>query len=144
MTQTFIEIALSVAKNSKSKTLKVGAVLVRDKRILSFGYNGLPAGYQPDVLEDENGITLPDVIHAELNCILNAAKEGIKIEGATLFVTHSPCRHCAAFIKQAGIKEVVYIESYRDNEGVKNLREYGVWTHSAKEYINLKNTEFVI
>lgn len=122
----FIKIAQLVAQQSKSKRLQVGAVLVRDKRILAFGYNGLPSGYTPDVLEDDLGNTLPDVIHAELNCILNAAKEGIKLEGSTLYVTHSPCRHCAALIKQAGVQDVIYLNEYRDQEGINKLKEYKI------------------
>lgn len=121
---TFMSIANTVALRSKGNRLKVGAVLVRDNRILSFGYNGLPSGYEPDILEDENGITKPDVIHAELNCILNAAKEGIKLQDSILYVTHSPCRHCAALIKQAGISVVIYQSIYRDTSGLDKLTEY--------------------
>ena len=121
---TFMSIANTIAMRSKGNRLKVGAVLVRDKRILSIGYNGLPSGYTPDVLEDENNTTKPDVIHAELNCILNAAKEGIQLQGSTLYVTHSPCRHCAALIKQAGITVVIYQSIYRDTSGLDKLTEY--------------------
>lgn len=123
---TFIEIAQLVAKRSKSRRLQVGAVLVRDNRILAFGYNGLPSGYTPDVLEDASGNTLPDVVHAELNCILNAAKEGIALAGSTLYVTHSPCRQCAALIKQAGIQCVIYLNEYRDTSGINKLRDYNI------------------
>lgn len=126
MDKLFMDIAQLVAQKSKSKRLQVGAVLVRNKRILAFGYNGLASGYTPDVLEDDLGNTLPDVIHAELNCILNAAKEGIKLEGSTLYVTHSPCRHCAALIKQAGIQEVIYLDEYRDREGIDKLIKYKI------------------
>lgn len=121
---TFMSIANTVALRSKGNRLKVGAVLVRDNRILSFGYNGLPSGYEPDILEDDNGVTKPDVIHAELNCILNAAKEGIKLQDSILYVTHSPCRHCAALIKQAGIICVIYQSIYRDTSGLDKLTEY--------------------
>ena len=123
---TFMSIANTVALRSKGNRLKVGAVLVRDNRILSFGYNGLPSGYEPDILEDDNGVTKPDVIHAELNCILNAAKEGISLKDSILYVTHSPCRHCAALIKQSGITKVVYQHSYRDTSGLDKLKEYNI------------------
>jgi len=123
---TFMSIANTVALRSKGNRLKVGAVLVRDNRILSFGYNGLPSGYEPDILEDNNGVTKPDVIHAELNCILNAAKEGISLKDSILYVTHSPCRHCAALIKQSGIIKVIYQHPYRDTSGLDKLKEYNI------------------
>jgi len=123
---TFMSIANTVALRSKGNRLKVGAVLVRDNRILSFGYNGLPSGYEPDILEDDKGVTKPDVIHAELNCILNAAKEGISLKDSILYVTHSPCRHCAALIKQSGITKVVFGNYYRDTQGLDKLTEYKI------------------
>lgn len=107
-----MDIALRTALMSKSERLKVGAVLVLDKRILSVGFNGLPSGMEPDILE-ENNVTKPEVIHAELNCILNCAKQGISILGATLYITHSPCQSCASLIVQSGIKQIIYKDDYR-------------------------------
>lgn len=120
------DIAQSVSKLSKGKRLKVGAVLLSSDRIVATGYNGLPRGFQPDVLESEDNVTLPNVIHAELNCILNAAYNGVPTKGTTLVITHSPCSHCAALIAQAGIEQVYYKETYRDDSGIQELYKYGV------------------
>jgi dCMP deaminase len=109
----YMNVAKISADLSKSKRLKVGAVIVKNNAIISTGYNGLPSGYEPDVLEDDNDVTKPEVIHAELNALLHCSKQGISCQDATLYVTHSPCRHCAALIAQAGIKEVYYLEEYR-------------------------------
>ena len=111
---TFLKVAEVIAERSKSTRLKVGAVLVKDKRIISTGYNGLVSGVVPDVLEDENGVTKKEVIHAELNCIISCARNGVSCEGATLYLTHSPCEACAALIAQSGIKKVIFKEYYRD------------------------------
>ncbi len=109
----FIKFAILTASMSKSKRLKVGAVIVKNNVILSTGYNGLPSGYEPDILEDENGITKNEVIHAELNAILHCAKFGRSCIDATLYVTHSPCKSCAALIIQSGIKQIYYLHDYR-------------------------------
>jgi dCMP deaminase len=109
----FFELAYVTAKMSKSNRLKVGAVLVKDNRVIACGYNGLPKGYEPDVLEDENNVTKPQVIHAEVNAVLSCAEHGISCKGATLYVTHSPCESCAALIIQAGITQIYYMEEYR-------------------------------
>jgi len=123
---TFLKVAEVIAERSKSTRLKVGAVLVKDKRIISTGYNGLVSGVEPDVLEDENGVTKKEVIHAELNCIISCARNGISCEGATLYLTHSPCEACAALIAQSGIKKVIFKEYYRDLSGIDKLKFYGV------------------
>lgn len=123
---TFLEVAEVIAKRSKSTRLKVGAVLVKDKRIISTGYNGLVSGVEPDVLEDENGVTKKEVIHAELNCIISCARNGVSCEGSTLYLTHSPCQSCAALIAQSGIKKVIFKNDYRDSIGINKLGEYGV------------------
>jgi dCMP deaminase len=123
---TFLKVAEVIAERSKSTRLKVGAVLVKDKRIISTGYNGLVSGVEPDVLEDENGVTKKEVIHAELNCIISCARNGISCEGATLYLTHSPCESCAALIAQSGIKKVIFKEYYRDLSGIEKLKSYGV------------------
>ena len=123
---TFLEVAEVIAKRSKSTRLKVGAVLVKDNRIIATGYNGLVSGVQPDVLEDENGVTKKEVIHAELNCIISCARNGVSCEGSTLYLTHSPCESCAALIAQSGIKKVIFKEYYRDLSGIEKLKSYGV------------------
>ena len=124
--QTFLDMAEVISKRSKSKRLKVGAVLVKDNRIIATGYNGLVSGVEPDILEDENGVTKPDVIHAELNCIISCAKNGVSTDGSILYLTHSPCESCAALIAQSGIKEVIYKNEYRKKEGIDNLKAYKI------------------
>lgn len=110
----FMNIAYEASTLSKSKRLQVGAVIVnKDMRIIATGYNGLPSGYEPDVLEDDNGNTKPEVIHAEVNAILSCAKYGISCKDCMLFVTHSPCESCASLIIQSGITHVYYAEDYR-------------------------------
>lgn len=123
---TFLEVAEVIAKRSKSTRLKVGAVLVKDNRIIATGYNGLVSGVKPDVLEDENGVTKKEVIHAELNCIISCARNGVSCEGSTLYLTHSPCESCAALIAQSGVKKVIFKEYYRDLSGVEKLKSYGI------------------
>lgn len=107
-----MDVAYRTSLMSKGQRLKVGAVLVKDNRIIACGYNGLPTGFEPDTLEI-NGVTRPEVIHAEQNAILDCARRGVSCEGGVLYVTHLPCLHCSANIAQAGIKEVYYREDYR-------------------------------
>lgn len=109
----FMDLALITASMSKSQRLKVGAVIVKNNTIISSGYNGLPSKYEPDILEDDNGNTKDEVIHAELNAILHCAKNGTSCNDATLYVTHSPCKSCAALIIQSGIKQIYYLNEYR-------------------------------
>lgn len=122
----FLDVASVVAQKSKSTRLKVGAVLVRDNRILSTGYNGLVSGTIPDVLEDEDGVTKKEVIHAELNCIISCARNGVSCDNSILYLTHSPCQACAALVAQAGIKKVIYMDDYREVDGVLALRGRGI------------------
>lgn len=123
----FIDIAIRVAQESKSTRLQVGAVLVRDNRIIGTGFNGLVAGYEPDVLFDETtGRDSVDVVHAEMNAILYCARYGISTEGCTLYVTHIPCRSCSSSIATAKITEVKYLNDYRDKTGVEKLQQYGI------------------
>jgi dCMP deaminase len=103
----------------------VGALLVKDKMIISDGYNGTPSGFE-NVCEDENNKTKPYVLHAEANAITKVAKSNNSSEGATLYVTSSPCLECSKLIIQAGIKRVVFSESYRINDGVDLLERAGV------------------
>ncbi len=112
------------ARNSYCKRRQVGALIVKDRMIISDGYNGTPSGFE-NVCE-ENGVTKPYVLHAEANAITKVAKSGNSSEGATLYVTASPCMECSKLIIQAGIKRVVYRDEYRLTDGVDLLRKAGV------------------
>jgi dCMP deaminase len=113
---TYIEIAETISKHSKAERKKVGAVLVKNNRIISIGYNGMPSGF--DNTCEENNITKKEVIHAESNCITKCARSTETSEGATLYVTLSPCMECSKLIIQSGIKEVIYKDEYRDKDGL--------------------------
>lgn len=113
------------AENSYCKRRKVGALLVKDKMIISDGYNGTPSGFE-NVCEDENNVTKPYVLHAEANAITKVARSNNSSEGATLYVTSSPCIECAKLIIQAGIKRVVYANAYRLSDGVDLLNRAGI------------------
>lgn len=121
----YLEMAAVWAKNSYCTRRQVGAILVKDRMIISDGYNGTPAGFE-NVCEDENGVTKPYVLHAEANAITKVAKSGNSSEGATLFVTASPCLECAKLIIQSGIKRVVYRDEYRITDGIDLLRRAGI------------------
>jgi dCMP deaminase len=122
----FIDIALRVAEESKSINLKVGCVLVRENRVVGTGINGLPSGFEPDVLEGEDGKDTIDVVHAEMNALLDCAKRGVSTDGCTIYLTHNSCRNCASSIKQAGIVEVKFLNYYRDQTGIERLKDYGI------------------
>lgn len=128
--ETFIEIAKLMAKNSYAERLKVGAVLAKEDRIMATGYNGTPRGYNNEceyidaITGDKK--TKAIVVHAEQNLLMFCAKHGIKTENCTLYITHSPCIDCAKLIASAGIKEVIYDEDYRCNEGIELLKELEV------------------
>lgn len=122
----FLSMASIWATNSYCNRLQVGALIVKDKMIISDGYNGTPSGFD-NVCEDCEGKTHPFVLHAEANAITKLAKHGgMGSEGATLYCTHSPCMECAKLIIQAGIRRVVYGELYRDEAGLKLLRNAGI------------------
>ena len=121
----YLEMASVWAKNSYCKRRQVGALLVKDKMIISDGYNGTPSGFE-NVCEDENGVTKPYVLHAEANAISKVAKSGNSSAGATLYVTASPCMECSKLIIQAGIKRVVYKDEYRLTDGIDLLRRAGI------------------
>ena len=123
--QSYIAMAGVWAQNSYCKRRQVGALLVKDRMIISDGYNGTPAGFE-NVCEDENGVTKPYVLHAEANAITKVAKSSNSSEGATLYITDSPCMECAKLIIQAGIKRVVYAREYRIIDGVDLLRRAGI------------------
>ena len=120
----YLEMAEIWAKNSYCKRRQVGALLVKDKMIISDGYNGTPSGFEN--ICEENGVTKPYVLHAEANAISKVAKSGNSSEGATLYVTASPCIECAKLIIQSGIKRVVYKDEYRLTDGVDLLTRAGI------------------
>ena len=117
----YLKMAAIWAQNSYCKRRQVGALLVKEKMIISDGYNGTPSGFE-NVCEDENDRTKPYVLHAEANAITKVAKSGNSSYGATLYVTSSPCLECAKLIIQAGIKRVVFSESYRLDDGINLLK----------------------
>jgi dCMP deaminase len=117
----YLDLAQRIAKESYCERLQVGAVIVKDGNIISFGYNGTPSG-RPNKCE-ENNVTFPYVLHAESNAITKACKSPISTEGATMYLTHSCCLECAKLIIQSGIKKVYYLKDYRDNSGIKLLRD---------------------
>ena len=113
------------AENSYCNRRKVGALIVKDKMIISDGYNGTPSGFE-NVCEDEDGHTKPYVLHAEANAITKVAKSNNSSNGATLYVTAAPCMECAKLIIQSGIRRVVYLESYRLSDGIELLERAGI------------------
>lgn len=117
----YMRMAFIWSENSYCKRRQVGAILVKNKMIISDGYNGTPSGFE-NVCEDENNVTKPYVLHAEANAITKVARSNNSSEGATLYVTSSPCIECAKLIIQAGIKKVVYADSYRLSDGVELLK----------------------
>ena len=118
-------MAMIWAENSYCQRRKVGAILVKDKMIISDGYNGTPAGFE-NVCEDENGVTKPYVLHAEANALTKVARSNNSSDNATLYVTASPCVECAKLIIQSGIKRVVYNELYRITTGIDLLKRANV------------------
>ncbi len=123
--RSYLEMAAVWAKNSYCTRRQVGAILVKDRMIISDGYNGTPSGFE-NICEDENGVTKPYVLHAEANAITKVARSGNSSEGATLYITDSPCMECAKLIIQAGIARVVYRNEYRILDGVELLRRAGI------------------
>lgn len=116
----YLEMAKIWAKNSYCERRQVGALIVKEKMIISDGYNGTPSGFE-NICEDESGKTKPYVLHAEANAITKVAKSNNSSEGATLYITTSPCIECAKLIIQAGIKRVVYFDNYHTEDGIKLL-----------------------
>ncbi|HJZ41440.1 MAG TPA: dCMP deaminase family protein [Bacteroidales bacterium] len=121
----YLEMARIWAQNSYCKRRQVGALIVKEKMIISDGYNGTPAGFE-NICEDENNKTKPYVLHAEANAITKVAKSNNSSEGATLYITTSPCMECAKLIIQAGIRRVVFCDSYHSKEGVELLQKAGI------------------
>lgn len=121
----YLRMAKIWAENSYCKRRQVGALIVKDKMIISDGYNGTPAGFE-NICEDESGITKPYVLHAEANAITKVAQSNNSSEGATLYVTTSPCVECSKLIIQAGITRVVFNELYRICDGIDLLSRAGI------------------
>lgn len=121
----YIRMAVIWADNSYCVRRKVGALIVKDKMIISDGYNGTPSGFE-NVCEDDNNITKPYVLHAEANAITKIARSNNSSDGATMYVTAAPCIECAKLIIQAGIKRVVYSDKYRLEDGINLLKRAGI------------------
>ncbi len=124
------------AENSYCNRRKVGALIVKDRMIISDGYNGTPSGFE-NVCEDEEGNTKPYVLHAEANAITKVAKSHNSSEGSTLYITDSPCIECAKLIIQAGIRRVVYSRKYRITDGLDLLKRAGI----ELEYLPIESTK---
>lgn len=123
----YLRMAKIWSENSYCQRRKVGALVVKDKMIISDGYNGTPSGFE-NICEDENNLTKTYVLHAEANAITKIAHSSNSSEGATMYVTASPCIECAKLIIQSGIKRVVYSEKYRLVDGLELLKKAGVET----------------
>ena len=121
----YLRMARSWAENSYCVRRQVGALIVKDKMIISDGYNGTPSGFE-NICEDDMGKTKPYVLHAEANAITKVARSNNSSEGSTLYVTTSPCMECSKLIIQAGIKRVVFSELYRIHDGIDLLEKAGV------------------
>jgi dCMP deaminase len=123
--KAYLRIAKEWSLLSYCQRKKVGAIIVRDRMIISDGYNGTPSGFD-NCCEDDEGLTRWDVLHAEANAILKVARSTQSCEGATLYITLSPCKECSKLIHQSGIKRVVYHAGYRDDSGIQFLIKAGV------------------
>ena len=132
----YLRMARIWAENSYCRRRKVGALVVKDKMIISDGYNGTPSGFE-NVCEDSDNVTKPYVLHAEANAITKLARSSNNSEGSTLYITASPCIECAKLIIQAGIKRVVYAEKYRLEDGLTLLRKAGI----EVKYLNPDDNE---
>ena len=132
----YLRMARIWAENSYCKRRQVGALVVKDKMIISDGYNGTPSGFE-NVCEDDGNVTKPYVLHAEANAITKLARSNNNSEGSTIYITASPCIECAKLIIQAGIKRVVYGEKYRLTDGIELLERAGI----EVIYLGLENIE---
>ena len=123
--QRYLRMARIWAENSYCKRRQVGALVVKDKMIISDGYNGTPSGFE-NICEDDEGVTKTYVLHAEANAITKLARSSNNSDGATIYITASPCIECAKLIIQAGIRRVVYGEKYRLTDGIELLERAGI------------------
>ena len=131
--RAYMQTAQTFAELSHARRLKVGAIVVKEDRIISIGYNGMPAGWDNNCEEEtryeDGGVLLKtksEVLHAETNAIAKLAKSNDSGNGATMFITHSPCIECAKLIYQSGINHIMYMQNYRDDAGIKFLEKSGV------------------
>lgn len=129
----YMRMARIWAGNSYCKRRQVGALLVKDKMIISDGYNGTPSGFE-NQCEDENNVSKPYVLHAEANAITKVARSNNSSDGATLYVTASPCIECSKLIIQSGIKRVVYGENYRIMDGLELLKRAGIEVELIEDF----------
>lgn len=129
----FIKVAIETANLSHATRLKVGAIAARDKRIILCGYNGTPEGFS-NQCENEHNETVDEVLHAEENLILYAAKVGISLNHSSLYITHLPCINCSKLIYGAGIEKVVYLHQYRLTNGLQFLEKMGIFCHQILDY----------
>ncbi|HSD13656.1 MAG TPA: dCMP deaminase family protein [Flavobacterium sp.] len=123
--KAYLRIAKEWGQLSYCQRKKVGAIIVKDRMIISDGYNGTPSGFE-NCCEDDEGLTKWYVLHAEANAISKVARSTQSCEGATLYITLSPCKECSKLIHQSGVKRVVYHEGYKDDSGLEFLRKAGV------------------
>lgn len=123
--KAYLKMAIEWAKLSYCKRKQVGALIVKDRMIISDGYNGTPSGFE-NCCEDENGQTQWYVLHAEANAILKLAGSTQSAKDATLYLTLSPCKECSKLVLQAGIKKIVYINEYSDTQGIDFLKNHGI------------------
>ena len=130
----YMRMARTWSENSYCVRRKVGALLVKNQMIISDGYNGTPSGFE-NKCEDENNVSYPYVLHAEANAITKVARSNNSADGATLYVTASPCLECSKLIIQSGIRRVVYGERYRITDGIDLLQKAGI------EVVELKDTD---
>jgi dCMP deaminase len=130
--KAYLKMALEWGKLSYCKRKQVGALIVRDRMIISDGYNGTPSGFE-NCCEDEEGLTQWYVLHAEANAILKVARSTQSCDNATLYITLSPCKECSKLIHQSGIKRVVYQTGYRDTSGVDFLKKAGVMVDQIED-----------
>ena len=130
--RAYLRMAAEWAKLSHCNRKQVGALIVKNKTIISDGYNGTPSGFT-NACEDDQGETHWYVLHAEANAILKVASSTQACRGATLYITMSPCKHCSKLIHQAGIKRLVYFEEYKDTSGVRFLEKAGIGISHIKE-----------
>jgi dCMP deaminase len=144
--QAYMKTAETFAELSHARRLHVGAIVVKDDRIISIGYNGMPAGWdnncEDEVLDSYSGFegavhstrlkTKPEVLHAESNCISKLARSSESGEGAAMFITHAPCMDCSKLIYQSGIRSVYFGSAYRDDSGVKFLKACGIEVQQVK------------
>ena len=126
--QAYMKTAETFAELSHARRLHVGAIVVKDDRMISIGYNGMPAGWDNNCEIEVDGklITRPEVLHAESNAVSKLARSSESGDGATMFVTHAPCMECSKLIYQSGIRRVYFGAAYRDDSGVQFLKQCGI------------------